>query len=88
MLRPNETITATSAAMTGKWVPWELGCHTIDFLSSSPLPSPCGASSGDVESDLLDVSRTDRPGRPVIPVVLKLCLRGSSADAGSGLSEL
>ena len=88
MLRPNETITATSAALSDKWVPRELRCHTIHFLSSSPLPSTCGASSGDVESDLLDVFCTGKPGRPVIPVVLKLCLRGLSADAGPGLFDL
>lgn len=88
MLKPNETITATSAALTDKWVPRGLGCHTIHFLSSFPLPSTCGASSGDVESDLFDGSCTDRPGRPVLPVVLRLCLRGLSADAGPGLFGL
>ena len=88
MLKPNETITATSAALPGKWVPRELGCHTIYFLSSSPLPSTYCASSGDVESDLLDAFCTGRPGRPVILVVLKLCLRGLSADAVPGLFDL
>ena len=87
MLRPNETITAASAALTTKWFPWEHGCNTIPFLSSSSLPSTSGASSGDVESDLLDVSCTNRPGRPVIPLVLKLCLRGVSADACPGLFD-
>ena len=60
----------------------------MSFSSSSSLPSTCGASSGDVESDLLDVSCTHRPGRPVTPVVLKLCLRGLSVDAGPGLFDL
>ena len=87
MLRLNETITATFAALTNKWFPQGLGCNTIPFLSSSSLPSTCGASSGDVESGLLDVSCTYRPGRPVILVVLKLCLRGVSADAGPGLFD-
>ena len=88
MLSPNETITATSAALMNKWVPRDISCHTIHFLSSSPLPSTFGASPDDVENVLLDVSCTGRPGRHVAPVVLKLCLRGLSADAGPGLFDV
>ena len=44
--------------------------------------------SGDVESDLLDVSGMDRFGRPVISEVLKLFLRGLFVDAGRGLFDL
>ena len=44
--------------------------------------------SGDDESDLLDVSGTDRLGRPVISEVPKLCLRGLFDDAGPGLFGL
>ena len=44
--------------------------------------------SGDVESDLLAVSCTNRPGRPVDQEVPKLCLHELFVGAGQGLFDL